>query len=120
MNNTSPLSRVKPISLIFLTTLLQASASALIKYGMNLLNNNPSDKIYIAAFAGAMLLYCGAFPIYAYCLSKLKLGIAQPLVSGSMFMYTIIISLLFFRESFALYKIAGFAAVIGGIVVVAI
>lgn len=120
MDQTLTLTKAKPISLIFVTTLLQASASALIKYGMTLLNTMPQNKIYIAVFAGAMLLYCASFPIYAYCLSKLKLGIAQPVVSGSMFLYTIMISLLFFKESFALYKLAGFAAIIGGIIVVAL
>ena len=119
-DQTISLTKARPVSLIFVTTLLQASASALIKYGMTLLNTAPQNKIYIAVFTGAMMLYCASFPIYTYCLSKLKLGIAQPVVSGSMFLYTILISLLFFKENFALYKIAGIAAIIGGIIVVAL
>jgi multidrug transporter EmrE-like cation transporter len=107
-----------PIAMIFVTTLFQASASALIKYGMTLMKTDPANKIFILVFLAAMLCYGIAFPIYTWCLSRLNLSIAQPVVSGSMFLYTILISILFFKESFALVKAVGFAAIIGGIVVV--
>jgi multidrug transporter EmrE-like cation transporter len=108
------------IAMIFVTTLFQASASALIKYGMALMKNNPSNKIFILVFVVAMTCYGIAFPIYTWCLSRLNLSIAQPVVSGSMFLYTILISILFFKENLALIKVVGFAAIIGGIIVVAI
>jgi multidrug transporter EmrE-like cation transporter len=107
-----------PIVMIIVTTLFQASASALIKYGMNLMKTDPANKIFILVFVAAMTCYGIAFPIYTWCLSKLNLSIAQPVVSGSMFLFTILISILFFKESFALVKAAGFAAIIGGIIVV--
>jgi multidrug transporter EmrE-like cation transporter len=112
--------KVLPVGLIFVTTLIQASASALIKYGMSAVKANPADKGYFLYFGLAMLCYCASFPIYTFCLSRLKLAVAQPVVSGSMFAYTILISLLFFKESLALYKIAGFAAIVGGIIIVVI
>jgi multidrug transporter EmrE-like cation transporter len=120
MDPTKTTKKVLPIALIFVTTLIQASATAMIKYGMALMKANPADRTTILVFAVAMLLYCASFPIYTFCLSKLKLSVAQPVVSGSMFLYTILISILFFKESLALYKIAGFAAIIGGIVIVVI
>jgi multidrug transporter EmrE-like cation transporter len=108
------------IAMIFVATLFQASASALIKYGMGMMKAEPANKIFIAVFLSAALCYGIGFPIYAWCLSRLNLSVAQPVVSGSMFLYTILISLVFFKEVFALYKIAGFAAIIGGIVLVVV
>ena len=106
------------IGMIFVTTLFQASASAFIKYGMLLMKNNPADKIYILLFILAMSCYGIGFPLYTWCLSRLNLSIAQPVISGSMFMYTLLISIFIFKESFAMIKIFGFASIIGGIVLV--
>lgn len=120
MNRIKTDSKALPICLIFIMTLFQACASAMIKYGMLLYKAGTGGKEYIIIFCVAMFIYCAAFPLYTYCLSKLKLSVAQPVISGSVFLYTMLISLLFFKESFALYKIFGFAAIIGGIIIVVI
>ena len=120
MNRISSENKILPICLIFVMTLFQACAGAMIKYGMILYKADSGGKEYIIFFSVAMFIYCAAFPLYTYILSKLKLCVAQPVISGSVFLYTMLISLLFFRESFALYKIFGFAAIIGGIIIVVI
>ncbi len=120
MNRISSKSKILPICLIFVMTLFQACAGAMIKYGMILYNDHSGGKEYIVLFSVALFIYCAVFPIYTYCLSKLKFCVVQPVISGSVFLYTILISLLFFKESFALYKIFGFAAIIGGIIIVVI
>lgn len=120
MNRIKTENNVLPICLIFVMTLFQASAGAMIKYGMILYKANSGGKEYILLFSISMFIYCAVFPLYTYCLSKLKLAVAQPVISGSVFLYTMLISLLYFKESFALYKVAGFAAIVGGIITVVI
>ena len=120
MNRIKTENKVLPICLIFAMTLFQAFAGAMIKYGMILYTANTGGKEYILLFSIAMFIYCAVFPLYTYCLSRLKLPVAQPVISASAFLYTMLISIIYFKERFALYKIAGFAAIIGGIIIVVI
>ena len=67
-----------------------------------------------------MLLYGPSFMLWASGLAKMNLAIAQPVFSGSMFLFTILISMLFFKENLARYKYLGFVAIIAGILVLVV
>lgn len=112
--------QLQSVFLIFFVTLLSSSGSGMTKYAVTLLKSNAGNSWFILALVAGILLYLASLPIYIRCLSRLKLSVAQPVFSGSMFMYTILISVLIFKESFAIYKIAGFAAIFAGIIIVVI
>lgn len=57
MNKVIGTKRGIPIAMIFVTTLFQASASALIKYGMSLMKTDSTNKIFILVFIAAMMCY---------------------------------------------------------------
>ena len=120
MTDTVSKRRSYYIFLIFVMTLFQAGGSSLIKYGMALLKADPMNRIYFLVFAGALCLYLLAFPLYALTLSRLKLSVVQPVGAGSIFLYTIVISIVFFSESLTLLKAGGILAIVGGIILVAL
>lgn len=109
-----------PILVILLSALIQASSTALIKYSTKLKVQKPESKIHILVFFIAMFLYGPSFALWAEGLSSMNLAVAQPVFSGSMFLFTILLSVLFFKENIKPYKYLGFAAIIGGIAILVI
>ena len=114
------MSTVAPVLIVILSAFIQASSVALIKYSTRLKTLKPESKSHIFVFIAALILYVPSFVIWAYGLSKLSLAIVQPVFSGSMFLFTILISILFFKEKLAPYKYLGFVAIISGIFILVI
>ena len=104
-----------PVLIVLLSALIQAGAVALIKYSTKLKVQKPDSKTHIFVFIIALFLYAPSFVLWAEGLSRMSLAIVQPVFSGSMFLFTILFSMLFFKEKLAPYKYLGFAAIIGGI-----
>lgn len=111
---------ITPILMVFLSALLQAGSAALIKYSTHLKMIRPQSKINILVFGVGMILYGPSFMLWASGLAKMNLAVAQPIFSGSMFLFTILISMLLFKEKLAPYKYLGFLSIIVGIIVLVI
>jgi multidrug transporter EmrE-like cation transporter len=111
---------IAPILMIFLSALLQAASAALIKYSTHLKKIHPDRKINILVFWIGIFLYGPSFMFWASGLAKMNLAVAQPIFSGSMFLFTILISMLMFKEKLATYKYLGFLSIIAGIVILVI
>jgi multidrug transporter EmrE-like cation transporter len=109
-----------PVLSIILAAFANAAGSVILKYSSSY-RALPTSKpaIYYLIFIGAMALFGGCFPFYAYGLSKMKLSIAQPVFSVGTYLAVAIAALLFFREQYSFLKIAGLIVVIGGVVMVA-
>lgn len=106
-----------PILMVLSSALLQAGSAALIKYSTYLKKVKPEKKVNIVVFWVGMFLYGPSFLLWASGLAKMNLAIAQPIFSGSMFLFTILISMLMFKEKLPPYKYLGFFAIVAGIVV---
>ena len=111
---------IVPMLFILLSAALQAGSAVLIKYSTKMKKADPDSKKYILVFATGLILYGPSFVLWASGLSKMNLAVAQPVFSGSMFLFTIMASVLLFKERLAKYKYLGFAAIIGGICVLVI
>ncbi len=109
-----------PVLIVLQSALIQAVSAALIKYSTKLKAQNTGSKVQIYVFIIALFLYVPSFALWAYGLSKMSLAIIQPVFSGSMFLFTIVFSILFFKEKLAPYKYIGFAAIIGGIIILVV
>lgn len=65
-----------------------------------------------------MILFTVSFPLYAVGLSGINLSIAQPVFSASIFVATIVLSVLIFHERVNVQRIAGISVIISGIITV--
>jgi multidrug transporter EmrE-like cation transporter len=114
---------MNPLSFFVLaaSAIVQASGSALMKYA-SAFNAGPNpDRARFFAFMGlAMVLFCCGFPLYVAGLSRLKLSVAQPIFSASMFVATTAIALLFFKEAMGPLQFLGIALILSGIALVAL
>jgi multidrug transporter EmrE-like cation transporter len=111
---------ITPILMVFLSALLQAGSAALIKYSTHLKKTKPESKINVLVFSVGLFLYGPSFMLWALGLAKMNLAVAQPIFSGAMFLFTILISMLMFKEKLAPYKYLGFLSIMAGIVVLVI
>jgi multidrug transporter EmrE-like cation transporter len=111
---------ITPILMVFLSAFLQAGSAALIKYSTCLKKSRPDSKINILIFWIGLFLYGPSFLLWASGLAKMNLAVAQPLFSGSMFLFTILISMMMFKEKLAPYKYLGFLSIIVGIVILVV
>lgn len=101
--------KLKSLLLITTAAFVQACGAALLKSAI-------SGKQYLL-IALAMAVFCGGFSLYYKGLSKLRLFIAQPLFSATMFLSTTLISLLCFKDSISVHQVSGIICIIGGMVV---
>jgi multidrug transporter EmrE-like cation transporter len=108
---------VMPVIFVLLSAVMQAGAAAMIKYSTRVKQANPGGKRHILIFWIAMFMYGPSFLLWASGLARLNLAVAQPIFSGSMFMFTILLSMLVFKENLRPYKYLGFAAIVAGIAV---
>lgn len=111
---------ILPVLFVLLSAALQAASAALIKQSTIIKKAHPESKKYILVFTSGLILYGPSFVLWASGLSKMNLAIAQPVFSGSMFLFTILASVLIFKENLAKYKYFGFAAIIAGICILVI
>lgn len=104
---------------VILGGIIQASGAALLKYATTFKTGpNPDNAMFVIFIILAMLLFCCGFPLFARGLSKLKLGIAQPVFSATIFLTTTLISVFIFGDNVSTHQAAGIAAIVGGIVTV--
>lgn len=108
------------VFIVISSALIQASSVALIKYSTKLKAQKPESRTHILVFIIALFLYGPSFVLWAEGLAKMNLAIVQPVFSGSMFLFTIMFSILLFKEKLAAYKYLGIAAIIGGIFILVI
>ncbi len=109
----------KAIVTIIFGACIQSSGSAILKYATSMIKSQYHNNTYCAlGFIAAILLFCCGFPLYSRGLSKLKISIAQPVFSSTMFLVSTLISLLVFKDKIAVHQIAGLFAIIAGVTVV--
>lgn len=99
------------IFLLILSAVIQAFAVAVMKKA----STHPKRFLLLAI---TFLLFGASFPLYAIGLSGIDLAIAQPVFSASIFISTIALSALLFREKVNLQRITGVAVIIAGIITV--
>jgi multidrug transporter EmrE-like cation transporter len=101
--------------------IVQSSASALMKFAMKFNSGPIPDRGKFILFMGlAFALFGLSFPLYLQSLSRLRLSIVQPIFSAAIFLTTISIALIFFRESIGLVQFLGIALILSGIALVAL
>jgi Membrane transporters of cations and cationic drugs len=109
----------KAIVTIIFGGCIQASGSAVLKFATSMLKSQDYNIIScVFGFIAAILLFCCGFPLYSRGLSKLKISIAQPVFSSTMFLVSTLISLLFFKDKLAVHQFAGLFTIIAGVIVV--
>lgn len=98
---------------------IQASGSAVLKLATLMLKSpEHSITLCVLTFIAAMVLFCCGFPLYSRGLSKLRISIAQPVFSSTMFLVSTLISLLAFKNQMAAHQFAGLFTIIAGVIVV--
>ena len=109
----------KAIVTIIFGACIQASGSAILKFATSMLKSQGYNIPFcVFGFISAMLLFCCGFPLYSRGLTKLKISIAQPVFSSTMFLVSTLISLLIFKDKMAVHQFAGLFAIIAGVIVV--
>lgn len=103
---------------------LNAGATILFKLGANRFPTGFSlESVWLVLknyyIWGGLLLYAISTPPYLYIFSKLKVSIAYPSFVSLAFAATIILAMLFLKESLTVLQIVGLVLVIGGIVLLA-
>ena len=100
-----------------------ASASVLVKMAMMPPRkfpsfSNPLGSLYNWPFWLGLLLYGGAFLLYAAALARLPLNVAHPVLTAGAIATVALFSALFFRESFHWTTGAGIFLVIAGVALI--
>lgn len=102
-----------------------ASASVLIKLAVMPPREFPSLKNPMVALMNwpfwlGIVLYGGAFLIYAIALTRFPLNVAHPILTAGAVAMVAVFSTLFFREPLYWSTIAGFILVIAGVALITI
>lgn len=106
--------------IIIAAGVVNAGGSVLLKYAMTYkATANPSTAMYYLLIVAAITLFGGGMPLYAAALGRTKLSIAQPIFSATIYLATVLVSLLILREPFMPLKIVGIAVMMSGIALVA-
>jgi multidrug transporter EmrE-like cation transporter len=100
-----------------------ASASVLVKLAMLPPRQFPSMSDPMAAvrnwpFWLGIVLYGGAFLLYAAALAKLPLNVAHPVLTSGAIAAVALCSALIFKESFSTPMIVGFVLIIAGVALI--
>ena len=99
--------------------LVQGSGSVLVKYATLYRESaNTSQSGFILMIALAMILFTTGGLLFARGLSRMKLSVAQPVFSATIFLMVTACSVLVFHEQLSILQLAGMATIIGGIVLV--
>jgi multidrug transporter EmrE-like cation transporter len=108
------------VGAIILAAVMNAAGSSVLKYASTY-RATPDSRtaVYYLLFIGAMGLFGGSFPFYAYGLSKMNLSVAQPLFSVGSYVTVALVAFFLFRDSYSLLKVAGLVVIIGGVLMVA-
>lgn len=109
--------------ILFLGIFANASASVLIKMAMMPPRKFPSMTDPIAAMTNwpfwlGLVLYGGAFLMYAAALSRLPLNVAHPILTSGAVATVALFSIFLFREPFHWTTVAGIILVIAGVTLI--
>lgn len=108
--------------LLIVSAVMQALAIVLMKKAPSLskekTDSSKRNRQRPLLIAVSFLLFGLSFPLYVIGLSGINLAIAQPVFSSSMFVSTIVFSVLVFHEKIILPRIAGVVVIIAGIITV--
>lgn len=109
--------------ILILGILSNASASVLVKMAMMPPRKFPSFSDPLGSLSNwpfwlGLLLYGGAFLLYAAALARLPLNIAHPVLTAGAVATVALFSALFFRESFHWTTGAGVFLVIAGVALI--
>ena len=108
------------IGSIVFAAIMNAAGSSILKFSSNYRAlPNSKSAIYYLIFVGAMALFGGSFPFYAYGLSNMKLSIAQPIFSVGSYVALALIAVFFFKDSYSILKVVGLIVIIAGVLMVA-
>lgn len=109
----------KAILTIVIGGCIQAIGAAILKFSSSMFQNPGHPVIFaVLGFIAAILLFCCGFSLYSRGLSILKISIAQPVFSSTLFLFTTLISLLIFKDKMAVHQFAGLFTIIAGVIVV--
>lgn len=97
---------------LVIAAIMQALAMSLLKIATGNKRKNGLTR------GGAALLFAISFPIYMRGLSALSLSVVQPVFSATMFLATILFSVLFLKERVSTRQVTGGIVILFGIVVV--
>ena len=108
------------IVLVLLGTGCNASASVLVQYGLSTPHGEPrlADPLSILAnrpLLVAVILYIGAFALYAAALARLPLNVVHPVTTSAAIMIVAIMSKLLFGEPLPWTSVTGIGLVIAGV-----
>ena len=111
---------VLTIGSIVFAAVMNAAGSSVLKFASNY-RGSPGSKsgLYVLLFLGAMAIFGGSFPFYAYGLSKMRLSVAQPIFSVGSYVALALIAFFFFNDSYSPLKIAGLVVIVAGVLMVA-
>jgi multidrug transporter EmrE-like cation transporter len=99
---------------------INAAGSSLMKYAMTYRSGaGHNGTVFALIMIVAMGLFGGGFPLYAIGLSRTRLSVAQPVFSATAYLSVTLVSVLLLKEAFAPIKLAGLAAIVIGMLVVA-
>jgi len=109
--------------ILILGIICNASASILVKISMTpprvfpSISNMPASLLNIPFWIG-LLLYGGAFLLYAAALSKLPLNVAHPVLTSGAIAAVSLVSIVYFRENYDWTLVLGIAFVIIGVILI--
>ncbi len=101
--------KLKAILPVIIAASIQACGAAVLK--------SAASEKNILLIVIAMAIFGGGFSLYYRGLSQLKLFVAQPLFSSTMFLSATLISILYFKDSVTVHQISGIIGIIGGMVI---
>ena len=101
--------------------LIQALGSVLVKYATLPGQAESASRSWFFLEVGlAMILFTAGGLLFARGLARLRLSVAQPVFSATVFLAVTLGSVLLFHEQLSPFQLAGMATIIGGIVLVII
>lgn len=113
--------RISSVLILIAAEVTQALGSSILKYAMIYRKSpNPNTLAFWLIVLLALVCFGGGFPLYASSLARMKLSVAQPVFSATMFVLVTCISFIFFKETITALRIIGMVVIIIGIVMVVI
>lgn len=108
-------------ALIVFGILANAAASTLVKSGSGVpLALTPSSIVANWRLILALGFYGIAFLLYAAAVARLPLNVAHPITTAGAIVLVGLVSAFVFRESFSVWRIAGYCVLLSGIAILAL
>lgn len=103
---------------LFGSGIIQGMGSVLVKYATLQGDAGTGQALFFSLVGLAMLLFTAGGLLYVRCLSRVRLSVAQPVFSATIFLVVTSCSVLIFHEQLTTFQLAGMATIIGGILLV--